>query len=107
MDANIQSIKSKFPDIAPWSPTEGEKFQVSQMSKDGIEIIEEMGIDFEDWVESSVDSKWTIRTLKLWFHLQKDFTSANAWAAWPAIFDDSAFMTAACDKVEEDIDEFH
>jgi len=77
------------------------------MTKDGIEIIEEMGIDFNDWVESSVDSEWSIRTLKLWFFLQKDFSAANDWAAWPNLFDDSTFMEKACDQIEDVIEEFH
>ena len=77
------------------------------MTKDGIEIIEEMGIDFNDWVESSVDSEWTIRTLKLWFFLQKDFAKEKDWASWEKIFDDTAFMEAACDQIETIIVEFH
>ena len=77
------------------------------MTKDGIEIIEEMGIDFGDWVETSVTSEWSIRTLKLWFFLQKDFSASNDWAQWPKIFDDEAFMEQACDEIEENIEEFH
>lgn len=77
------------------------------MTKDGIEIIEEMGIDYQDWIESSVDSEWTIRTLKLWYFLQKDFSVENDWAAWPNLFDDSVFMGKACDQIEGVIEEFH
>lgn len=77
------------------------------MTKDGIEIIEEMGIDFEDWVDSSVDSEWSIRTLKIWYFLQKDFAKTHEWASWPLIFDDSAFMEKACDDIEVVIEEFH
>ena len=77
------------------------------MTKDGIEIIEEMGIDFNDWVESSVDSEWSIRTLKIWFFLQKDFAANNDWASWDKIFDDTSFMEKACDHIEEVIEEFH
>lgn len=106
IEVNIQAIKAKFPDAEP-SVQSSSNFELSQMTKDGIEIIEEMGIDFNDWVESSVDSEWTIRTLKLWFFLQKDFVAANEWAAWPNLFDDSAFMEKACDQIEDVIEEFH
>ena len=105
-DEKIQAIKAKFPDVEP-SFAGADKFQLSQMTKDGIEIIEEMGIDFNDWIESSVDSEWSIRTLKLWFFLQKDFSSGNEWASWPNILDDSAFMEQACDQIEDVIEEFH
>lgn len=106
IDVSIMEIKSKFPDASA-SASSAEAFQLSQMTKDGIEIIEEMGIEYNDWVESSVDSEWTIRTLKLWFFLQKDFAKSNDWASWPKLFDDSSFMEAACDQVEEVIEEFH
>jgi len=65
------------------------------MSLDGIEIIEEMGIDINDWIEISAENQWSIRTLKLWFFLQKDFAATNTWASWPAILDDEAFKEMA------------
>lgn len=77
------------------------------MSRDGIEIIEEMGIDVEDWIESSADNEWSIRTLKIWFFLQKDFSANNSWASWPAIFNDDAFRSAAEVEIERVIDNFH
>jgi len=77
------------------------------MARDGIEIIEEMGIDVNDWIESSADNEWSIRTLKLWFFLQKDFAAANAWASWPAILDDEAFKEKASEEVEKVIESFH
>ena len=106
IDVSILEIKNKFPDAAS-SAASSETFQLSQMTKDGIEIIEEMGIEYNDWIESSVDSEWSIRTLKLWFFLQKDYAKTHDWASWPQLFDDSAFMEKACDQVEEVIEEFH
>lgn len=102
----MQAINVKFPGVAA-DVSSNETFSLSNMTKDGIEIIEEMGIDFNDWVESSVDAEWSIRTLKLWYFLQKDFSATNDWAAWPNLFDDSAFMEKACDQIEDVIDEFH
>lgn len=96
INVSITELQSKFPGTTA-SATGPDAFQLSQMTKDGIEIIEELGIDFNDWVESSVDSEWSIRTLKLWFFLQKDFSKANSWADWPNLFDDSEFMENACD----------
>ena len=82
IDVSILEIKNKFPDAAS-SAASSETFQLSQMTKDGIEIIEEMGIEYNDWIESSVDSEWSIRTLKLWFFLQKDYAKTHDWASWP------------------------
>jgi hypothetical protein len=39
------------------------------MAKESIEIVKDMGIEYDDWMETSVDNVWTIRTLKLWFFL--------------------------------------
>lgn len=54
------------------------KFELNAMAKDGIDIIQEVGIEYQDWVESSVDSDWTIRTLKLWFFLLSE-TQSMSW----------------------------
>ena len=77
------------------------------MSRDGIEIIEEMGIDVNDWIESSADNEWSIRTLKIWFFLQKDFAATHDWASWPAIMDDDVFKPKAEEEVERVIEDFH
>jgi len=57
----------------------------------GISIIKEIGIDVNDWIESSADNDWSIRTLKIWFFLLKDFSATHEWAAWPEILKDDPF----------------
>ena len=76
IEASIAECQAKKPGVEA-SAASPEPFQLSQITKDGIEIIEEMGIDFEDWTESFADSEWSIRTLKIWYFLQKDFASNN------------------------------
>jgi len=82
-------------------------FELGQMSRDGIEIIEEMGIDVNDWIESSADNEWSIRTLKIWFFLQKDFAASNEWASWPLILNDETFKNSAEEEIERVIEDFH
>ena len=56
-----------FPDAVDKNDTVN--FELSEMAKESIEIIKDMGIEYDDWMESSVDNMWTIRTLKIWFFL--------------------------------------
>ena len=107
IDGSIQALKDQHPGLNPQAGSGDTAFKISQMSKDGIEIIQEIGIEYNDWEECNKDSNWTIRTLKLWFFLQKDFLVANKWAAWPDLFDQSAFMDKACEQIEDVIDDFH
>ena len=74
------------------------------MAKESLEIIKDMGIDYDDWIDASIDNEWTIRTLKIWFYLLGEKSS---WAQWPAIFNDADFMTSACESIESDISDFY
>ena len=79
-------------------------FELSQMAQESLEIIKDMGIDYDDWIESSSTNEWTIRTLKLWYSLLGEQSS---WAQWPAIFDDAEFMKNASQKIESEIPDLH
>lgn len=77
------------------------------MCAQGLEILQDCPIDYEDWSGSSAEEEWVIRTLKLWFFLIKDFAHIHKWASWPQIFDDKAFMKKAVAVIEEQADEFY
>jgi hypothetical protein len=47
-----------------------------------------------------------IRTLKLWFFMQKNFSIVHKWAQWPEIFQDNDFMKRASPIIEDVADEF-
>ena len=104
--ASIDGLRQSNPGIEA-NASSTTSFELGQMSRDGIEIIDEMGIDVNDWIESSADNEWSIRTLKIWFFLQKDFAKTNAWASWPAILNDDAFRSAAEEEIEKVIEDFH
>jgi hypothetical protein len=36
---------------------------------EGLEILEEIPIDYDDWEETAPEERWVIRTLKLWFFM--------------------------------------
>ena len=98
----IAEIMKKHPDAE--SKSDQAAFELNDIAKDGIDIVKDIQIEYDDWIEASVDSEWTIRTLKLWFFMLKD---KNAWSQWPAIFNDAEFMTKACETIEEEIGELH
>ena len=74
------------------------------MAKESIEIVKDMMIEYEDWMETSVDNVWTIRTLKIWFSLLGE---QSPWAQWPAITDDADFMKHACEIIETEMSDLH
>lgn len=102
---NINDIMKKFPLAADQSDQPA--FELGDIAKDGIDIVKDIQIEYEDWIEASVDAEWTIRTLKLWFFMLKGFPEKNAWAQWPQIFHDKAFMDKACPVIEDEIAELH
>ena len=98
----IAEIMKKHPDAE--SKSDQAAFELNDIAKDGIDIVKDIQIEYDDWIEASVDSEWTIRTLKLWFFMLKD---KNAWSQWPAIFNDATFMAKACETIKEEIEELH
>ena len=52
--------------------------------------MKEVDFDIDEWIESSEDNDWVIRTLKIWFIFQKDYQKL-AWCNWPLIEDDGMF----------------
>lgn len=102
---NINGIMKAHPNAA--DPKELTPFELSEIAKDGIDIVKDIQIEYEDWIETSVDSEWTIRTLKLWFFMLRGFADKNAWVQWPQIFNDKAFMTKACETIEGEVAELH
>ena len=101
----INDIMKKFPNAA--GPSDQPAFELSDIGKDGIDIVKDIQIEYDDWTETSLESVWTIRTLKLWFFLIKGFPQANTWAQWPMIYNDKAFMDKACLVIKEEIEELH
>jgi hypothetical protein len=79
---------------------------LTKISIEGLEILDEIPIDYDDWEESAPDEKWVIRTLKLWFFMQKNYNIVNRWAAWPEILSDKDFIKRAMAKIEEVVDDF-
>jgi len=90
----LADLTSKHPDIIEKSK-EVKKFELSKISTEGLEILEDIPIDYDDWEEGAQEEKWVIRTLKLWFFMQKNFNVVHRWAAWPEIMSDKDFMKRA------------
>lgn len=70
-NSKIQQILAAFPDAE--SEEEKVPFEVTSICSQGLEILQDCPIDFEDWSSASADEEWVIRTLKLWFFCIKDF----------------------------------
>ena len=52
---NINSIMKAYPNAA--DPKELTPFELSEIAKDGIDIVKDIQIEYEDWIETSVDSE--------------------------------------------------
>jgi len=104
-NSKIQQILAAFPNAE--SEEEKVPFEVTSICSQGLEILQDCPIDFEDWSSASADEEWVIRTLKLWFFCIKDFAVVHQWASWPQILDDTAFIKKAKDVIEEQQDDFY
>lgn len=82
-------------------------WEISEICSQGLEILQDCPIDFEDWSTTSAEEEWVIRALKIWFFLIKDFALIHKWASWPKILDDAAFIEKAKDVIEEQADDFY
>ena len=82
LETSIEKNNDRIAEIMKSHPNASEQtdaagFEVTQMAKDSLEILKDMGIEYDDWIEASVDNEWTIRTLKIWFFLLGE---QSAWA---------------------------
>ena len=103
----IKSINNESPTAEADSQLPNGPFELSNICNQGLEILTDCPIDFEDWSSTSMEQEWVIRTLKIWFFMIKDFAVIHKWASWPLILDDSAFIKKAADVIEENADEFY
>lgn len=101
----LASLKKAHPDCVEKSK-ETTPFELTKISIEGLEILEEIPIDYDDWEETAPEEKWVIRTLKLWFFMQKNFNIVHRWAAWPEILSDKDFMKRAMAQIEDVVDDF-
>ena len=101
----IAELTKKFENIAEKSK-ETKKFALTKISMEGLEILEDIPIDYDDWEETAHEEQWVIRTLKLWFFMQKNFNVVHRWAAWPEIMSDKDFMKRAVTQIEDVVDDF-
>jgi hypothetical protein len=53
--------------------------------------LNDTGFDADDWIESSKNNIWVIRTLKLWFTLHKEHNN-KPWTQFPEILKDAEFF---------------
>ena len=95
----IKQILEAFPNAE--NEDDSAPFKMSTLCSDGLGILQELPLDYEDWVDKEANKEWVIRTLKIWFFLQKDFAVIHPWASWPQIFDDAAFIKKAINEIEE------
>ena len=81
-------------------PVETESFLITDKTSQTLQVMKEVDFDIEEWIESSEDSEWVIKTLKLWFIFQKEFADVH-WCSWPYIEEDVLFWNKAKDVLME------
>eukprot|EP00352_Strombidinopsis_acuminata_P002466 CAMPEP_0176399216 /NCGR_PEP_ID=MMETSP0126-20121128/46571_1 /TAXON_ID=141414 ORGANISM="Strombidinopsis acuminatum, Strain SPMC142" /NCGR_SAMPLE_ID=MMETSP0126 /ASSEMBLY_ACC=CAM_ASM_000229 /LENGTH=188 /DNA_ID=CAMNT_0017774641 /DNA_START=1253 /DNA_END=1819 /DNA_ORIENTATION=- len=102
-------LKKKYPDCDSQASIEkasSTKYEMTSHAQTGLEILEDIPFDYEDWEETANEQTWCIKTLKIWFTLIKDFSEDNEWCNWANMFYKEAdFMKEAMSKIEEVADE--
>ena len=76
------------------------------MAADGMEIIDEIEVEYQDWHDDHSEAEWSIRTLKIWFFMLKD-SEGKEHSKWPEILDDKKFMETASAELESVTPELH
>ena len=101
LEIAITKATAKIKTLSNAEPDAEDAFKLSEICSQGLEILQDCPIEFEDWSENSAEQEWVIRTLKIWFFMIKDFAVIHKWASWPAILDDQAFIKKAKEIIEE------
>ena len=97
LETAIEANNNRIAEIMKSDPnvvkeTDESVFELSVTAKESLEVLKDMNIDYDEWIEGFAENDWTIRTLKLWFFL---IGEQSAWSSWPVIFDDAKFMKNA------------
>lgn len=69
-------------------------FALQKRSLNSLEVLNDTEFDAEEWLSSSSDNSWVIRTLKLWFTLHKGHNQQK-WTQFPEILKDKPFFEKA------------
>jgi hypothetical protein len=59
-----------------------------------LEVLNDTEFDATEWLDTSADSNWVVRTLKLWFTLHKQYNQQE-WTQFPEILKDKQFFEEA------------
>ena len=76
-EEEIDKLRKSNPD-AEGQEVNNSNFALQKRSLNSLEVLNDTDFDADEWLSSSVDNSWVIRTLKLWFTLHKDHNQ-EAW----------------------------
>ena len=74
LETAIEANNNRIAEIMKSDPnvvkeTDESVFELSVTAKESLEVLKDMNIDYDEWIEGFAENDWTIRTLKLWFFL--------------------------------------
>lgn len=65
-------------------------------------------MDHQEWCEKEKNNEWVIKTLKLFFFMQKNFQNVHKnWCSWPILINiqGATFFKKASDAIEDHIED--
>ena len=69
-------------------------FTLQKRSLNSLEVLNDTEFEAGEWLSSSTENSWVIRTLKLWFTLHKKHNQEK-WTQFPEILKDKQFFEKA------------
>lgn len=92
-EEELGSLRSDHP-LAEDQEIDNSNFTLQKRTLNSLEVLNDTDVDMEDWLSSSQDSSWVIKTLKLWFTLHKSHNK-EGWTQFPQVLADESFFDNA------------
>ena len=103
-EENIKKQKLE-TEIAKLGNPDPVAFDMSNKTKQTINILEDVGYSPEDWIAEYMEAgSWSVQIAKIWFAFSKDDTNKPDMQI-PAIFDDDKFVENVVKPAMKDIEE--
>ena len=69
-EEEIEKLRTENPDAESQEiPSE---FTLNKRTKNNLSVLEDEDFDIPDWIDTSADNDWVVKTLKIWFTLLRD-----------------------------------
>ena len=91
-EEEIAELRTKNPDAE--SQEVSLAFELNKRTKNSLGVLQDEEFDIKEWIETSQDSEWVIKTLKIWFTMVKA-TNDKEWVQFPQVLNNKEFYEEA------------